>query len=1211
MLKIKSNLFRYGILSIFLLITLVSGHQIIIDKNQRQPIPNQGQTIQKLVRKATKYKGNVIRDNNRIQLNAKNNQVDTIKVLALRVEFTEDSTYLTTGNGKMDLDGFLSPDSGLFYDPPHNRIYFERQMQGMRNFYLLNSLGKLCIDYTVMPNSDLSSYQLSHPMDYYGDTTSIEGIETGLCRLMNDAIRIADRDSELQFSDYNYIIIFHAGAGLQSDIRGDSPFDLLAGTIPSSALDAYLGTPYIPADEGQTRIYSSTILPEMMRQDTLYEGQTNILGMTGLAGTLCHEFVHVLGGYDLYDVTGNSMGVGAWSLMGFGGWLGDWSAGAPPGVIPGMLDAYHKVAFGWVEPLVVNIPKESIPIFAATMDSSRFPIRGDSLSPLIVKIPISQTEYFLIENRQTDVRKKDTIVVDTEDGVLIWVEDGEYDFFLPGSGLLIWHIDEQVITEYGQYNAINIFPEHKGVDLEEGDGIQDFDQWSGISQYDYQVYGSQYDPFFIGGFNSQFTDSTTPNSDGYFGKTHIRLSTLTAPDTTMLLTSRFGFYQNGFPKYLGRATKLLSATCSDLDEDGFKEIIASDSGGAVFAWRHDGTSYTGLANGIFIPRILSSMVAPLAIGDVMGDDKSEVICVGEDGKVCIYQYSGQGILAQWQINSRILSAPVLVDLDNDGKKEIVIGAADMNLYIWKGDGSLYPGFPLFLGSELRSAVALTDTINPQIVVLGSDNRLFLVNSDATIASGFPLTLSSSPLYTLVPPVVGDIDRNGMKEIIAIINTGSNFKLFIIGLNGNTKYSSFEIIQSPVYSAPTLVDIDRDGFLEIVIGAADMNLYIWKGDGSLYPGFPLFLGSELRSAVALTDTINPQIVVLGSDNRLFLVNSDATIASGFPLTLSSSPLYTLVPPVVGDIDRNGMKEIIAIINTGSNFKLFIIGLNGNTKYSSFEIIQSPVYSAPTLVDIDRDGFLEIVIAGGNRIYAFNFNGTLQTNYPFAQDSIYTTTQVLDGWLITTDVPFVFNSSPIMCDINNDGLLDITIGSPRYGVLGLDGRNGKLLNYFPLATVGSVSATPLILDLDDDNDMEIAVGSDAGIFYVWDFPTLTQELSWNQYLKDACHTGLISILPIIPESSNIVVKNFYAYPNPAGKEITVRYWLGKNPGNVKINVLDITGKSKYEISNSNCYALTDNEEKISLDNIPSGIYLLRLEVNSNQKKEVKFYKFAIVK
>jgi M6 family metalloprotease-like protein len=1067
MLKIKSNLFRYGILSIFLLITLVSGHQIIIDKNQRQPIPNQGQTIQKLVRKATKYKGNVIRDNNRIQLNAKNNQVDTIKVLALRVEFTEDSTYLTTGNGKMDLDGFLSPDSGLFYDPPHNRIYFERQMQGMRNFYLLNSLGKLCIDYTVMPNSDLSSYQLSHPMDYYGDTTSIEGIETGLCRLMNDAIRIADRDSELQFSDYNYIIIFHAGAGLQSDIRGDSPFDLLAGTIPSSALDAYLGTPYIPADEGQTRIYSSTILPEMMRQDTLYEGQTNILGMTGLAGTLCHEFVHVLGGYDLYDVTGNSMGVGAWSLMGFGGWLGDWSAGAPPGVIPGMLDAYHKVAFGWVEPLVVNIPKESIPIFAATMDSSRFPIRGDSLSPLIVKIPISQTEYFLIENRQTDVRKKDTIVVDTEDGVLIWVEDGEYDFFLPGSGLLIWHIDEQVITEYGQYNAINIFPEHKGVDLEEGDGIQDFDQWSGISQYDYQVYGSQYDPFFIGGFNSQFTDSTTPNSDGYFGKTHIRLSTLTAPDTTMLLTSRFGFYQNGFPKYLGRATKLLSATCSDLDEDGFKEIIASDSGGAVFAWRHDGTSYTGLANGIFIPRILSSMVAPLAIGDVMGDDKSEVICVGEDGKVCIYQYSGQGILAQWQINSRILSAPVLVDLDNDGKKEIVIGAADMNLYIW------------------------------------------------------------------------------------------------------------------------------------------------KGDGSLYPGFPLFLGSELRSAVALTDTINPQIVVLGSDNRLFLVNSDATIASGFPLTLSSSPLYTLVPPVVGDIDRNGMKEIIAIINTGSNFKLFIIGLNGNTKYSSFEIIQSPVYSAPTLVDIDRDGFLEIVIAGGNRIYAFNFNGTLQTNYPFAQDSIYTTTQVLDGWLITTDVPFVFNSSPIMCDINNDGLLDITIGSPRYGVLGLDGRNGKLLNYFPLATVGSVSATPLILDLDDDNDMEIAVGSDAGIFYVWDFPTLTQELSWNQYLKDACHTGLISILPIIPESSNIVVKNFYAYPNPAGKEITVRYWLGKNPGNVKINVLDITGKSKYEISNSNCYALTDNEEKISLDNIPSGIYLLRLEVNSNQKKEVKFYKFAIVK
>jgi len=1037
---------------------------LIIDKNHKRLIPNQGQTINKLIRKATKYKGNVIHNNKRVQF--KTNQTDTLKVLALRVEFLEDSTPLTSGNGKMDLIGFLAPDSGLFYDPPHNKVYFERQLQGMKNFYLLNSLGKLYLDCTVMPNGNTDCYQLPHPMEYYGDTISTEGIETGLCRLMNDAIRIADRDPSLVFANYDAIIIFHAGAGLQSDIRNDSPFDLLAGTIPSEALQSYLGISFIPADEGQTHIYSATILPEMMRQDTLYEGQTNILGMTGLAGTLCHEFVHVLGGYDLYDVTGNSMGVGAWSLMGFGGWLGEWSAGAPPGVIPGMLDAFHKVYFGWVEPLVVNIPKESIPIFAATMDSTRFTIRGDSLSPLIVKIPISQTEYFLIENRQTDFRKKDTIVVDTEDGVLIWIEDGEYDFFLPGSGILIWHIDEQVIAEYGPYNAINIFPEHKGVDLEEGDGIQDFDKWSGISQFDYQVYGSQYDPFYINGFNSQFTDSTAPNSDGYYGKSYIRLNTLSTPDTAMYLKVRFGLLQNGFPKDPGRYVKMLSATYTDLDQNGTSEIITSDSAGRIFTWNSDGSSYLTGLNGSFA-NIPTSMIGSVAVGDVWGDDKQEVVCAGEDGRVFVYPYTGIHSNASMNANDRILASPVLIDLDNDGKKEIIVGALNMNLYIWKGDGTNYLTFPLYLGSELRSPVSLTDTINPQIVVLGSDNKLFLINSDGTIASGFPLSLSNN----------------------ALLNT--------------------------------------------------------------------------------------------------------------------------VPPVVGDIDRDGNKEIIVLVNTGFNYKLYIIDLCGQIKYTSSDIIQSPIYSAPSLVDIDNDGYLEIIIAAKNKIYALNFNGTLQTNYPFKQDSTFTTTEVVAGWLITVDVPFIFTSSPITCDINNDGYLDIIIGSPKYGLLGFNGLNGKLLNYFPLATVGSVSATPLIIDLDEDGDMEITVGSDAGIFYVWDFPTITQELVWNQYLKDGCHTGLISALPPLPTPENIVVKNFYAYPNPAGKEITVRYWLGKTPGNVKINVLDVNGKSKYEKTNSSNIALTDNEQKIPLDNIASGIYILRLEVNSDQKKEVKFYKFAIVK
>lgn len=1068
----KINKINLYLVLIGICFTIVNAGQIIINKSNLPPPANHTQTLQQTIRNHMKYKGNPAFENRallqRIRNAAKEKRVDTLKVLALRVEFVEDSTTLTTGNGKMDLAGFLTPEYGLLYDPPHTRRYFERQMEQMRNFYWLNSMGTLYLDFKVMPNSVLNSYQLPHPMMFYGDTISIEGIETGLCRLMNDAIRAADQDPQLRFSDYDLLIIFHAGSAPQSDLQNNSPFDLLAGTIPSAALDAYLGRPYILADEGQTHITSATIMPEMLRQDTMYQGQTNILGMYGLAGTLCHEFVHLLGGYDLYDVTGWSIGVGSWSLMGTGAWLGDWNVGVPPGAIPGMIDAFHRVYFGWVEPLVVNMPKESIMLYAVNMDTTKFPFhQNNPNAPTIIKVPISETEYFLIENRQTDVKKKDTLIVDTENGVLVWVEDGEYDFFQPGSGILIWHIDEQVIAEYGPYNAINIAQiPHKGVDLEEGDGVQDYDL-QGLYNYDYQFYGSPNDPFFVGGYNYEFSQATTPNSNGYYGKTYIRATTLSEPDTLMLINLNFDLNQIGFPINPNRHSKFLPAHITDLNKDGRDEIVVADSAGRIFAWYGDGTSYTGLAGGNFA-QIPSSILNAAAIGDVTGDNRLEIVAAGENGRVYVYPYTGLTTIAQMQTNDRILSAPVLADLDNDGKKEIIVGSTDMHLYVWKGDGTSYHGFPLFLNSEIRSTVAITDTIYPQIVVYGGDHRLFL--------------------------------------------------------------------------------------------------------------------------------INPQ---------------DASIYNKFPLTLSYTALFNSIPPIVGDVDHDGNKEIIAVVNMGNNYRLSIIDLFGNIKYTSPNIIQNPVNTAPALADLNKDGFLDIIITGKNKIYAFNYNGTLLTNYPFTQDSTYSITQVLAGYLVTFNVPFVFNSSPIVCDINNDGNLDILIGSPRYGLLGFDGINGNTLSYFPFATVGSVNSTPIIYDIDNDNDLEVCVGSDAGIFYAWDLPTPVHSFVWNQYLNNPCHTGLYAQSIEIPAPPEVMVKNFYCYPNPAGKDITIRYWLGQNPGRVKINILDIAGESKQEIIGTNT-PLIDNEVKLQ-HKLRSGIYLLRLEVTSNNKnkKEVKFYKFAIVK
>ena len=855
--------------------------------------------------------------------------VDTVRVLCLRVEFQPDTTPLTTGDGKMDTLGFLSPDSGLFYDPPHFKRYFERQMEGLQNYFRAQSLGKLYVEYTVMPSGEKVCYQLPREMQFYGDTISFDAIEIGLVRLMRDAFKVADEDPELHFGDYDEFIVFHAGSGLQSDygLRRDSPFDLLAGEIPAGAIEAYLGEPYIAVDSGRTHIEQGTVLPEMMRQDTMFGEETNILGMTGLAGTLCHEFAHLLGAYDLYDVTGLTMGVGSWSLMGYGGWLGDYGAGAPPGVIPGFLDAYHRSLFldTITQVRTVRVPTESIPVYAAQMDTVLFGQRGDTASPTIVKIPITPDEYFLIENRQVDVRQPDTIDVDVEDGVVIAVGGNEYDFFQPGSGLLVWHVDRKVLADYGPYNAVNIDASRKGVDLEEGDGVQDYDVtfWQSRAP-DYEIYGYKYDPFFKGGYNEGFTAHTNPNTDGYRGRSYLDVSLLDNPDSTSrlrdtIIAVKIGWdlYQRGFPKAAGN-TPLLSAFAADVDGNDTLDIAVIDSAGGLKVWRSDGSLLRSLGVGY-------TTRADIAVGDVAGDSRLEVVVAGNDTLVTIVPVAG--VPTRIKVGDRVFAAPVLADIDGDGKKDIIVGSTDMKLYAWRGDGTALPGFPVACSSEIRAPVAVTDTVRPQIVALSGDGRLLLYNPDGSPASGFPVVLSTSPFYARAQPLVGDFDRDGSKEIAVVAGGEHDFRLSVVGLDGVIEHQSRELIRGPFTGALAAADVSGDRQLDF-LAASTNELFALNRNGNLVTNYPF-----------TEDSTYPVTELAGN----WIITYDLYFQ------YASSP-------VVADVDDDGEPDIVI----GSP-RSGLLGFNGRTgePLDFFPLMATAGISAvPLAVDLDGDGDIEL-------------------------------------------------------------------------------------------------------------------------------------------------------------------------------------------------------------------------------------------------------------
>lgn len=861
------------------------------------------------------------------------NVPDTLRVLCIRVEFPEDDDPTTWGNGKMDLVGFGSPADGLYYDPPHDKSYFENQMEGLRNFYLLNSHGRLVVEYDVYPEEPFGAYQVPHQMSFYGDTSNMD---RGLTLFMRDALISASQDPDIDFSLYHYVvndaagsdtfdmvIIFHAGSTAQSSFWYGYTSDLASATITPNALEAYTGLPYVLVNGVQMR--TASIVPESPRVEGV---------MTGLPGMHYHEFAHLLGAYDLYDVLGYTQGVGAWSLMGGGGWLG-----FPAGQIPSMHEAFHRYWFGWEDPIEV-VRDTTIALYSAEFDTLLNPDWEAGNRPTLIKVPIRQKEYFLIENRQTDFAAKDTVEVDVKGGVPVWVVDGEYDAFQPGSGVIIWHVDEDLVDDYGHINAINVweaFGGHKGVDMEEADGIQDYDilfATSGI----YATQGSEFDAFYVGG-NAEFGPNTNPSSDGYYGETGITIRVLDEPDTVMRVEISFEGRVGDFPQQAATLDEMGSVYASDIDGDGAKELLALGTMGDIshlYAWEADGSPYVG-QNGLSL-WLNEPVTLDLALGDVDGDGIAEIVLTTDAGGISVYDPDtlvGSNIVLKpgfpFFMQGRSFAAPMLADLNGDSRPDIVSADEFGNVYaiaVNDDTAAVLSGFPVSTGEEVRPGFALVEESPVAFAMLTSSGLLYLFNSQGELADGFPVNLGSGSAQCEVPPVVADVDGDGQREIVVFAYEYNQYRYDVVSLEGEVEFSSTRLFQ-PSLTAPALADLDADGSLDIVFASGN-GLWALDGSGSVLSGFPVVFPETYEDR---------QLIEYGG--FLYFVTFNA------PFSFRNSP-------VIADFDADGEAEIaIGAPDNG----VYLVNPGAREPYS--ELYTRYGIDALAVDDLDSDGRLEVI------------------------------------------------------------------------------------------------------------------------------------------------------------------------------------------------------------------------------------------------------------
>ncbi|MBU1983409.1 hypothetical protein KJ815_03255, partial [bacterium] len=484
---------------------------------------------------------------------------DPIRVCAILVEFQEDSIEGTTGTGRIGT-GF---DSSLVIDPlPHDREYFRDHLRFLRHYYETVSRGGVVFDTTMMdvfPLIEGSAYRLDYPMWHYNYNSDAELLNRRLVELFIESCAKASEDPELDFTRYNAILVFHAGVGKDFNLGYDpTPFDIPSAYISARDVQSYSGSIQIPGG-----VERGLILPEGENQREALDYDVEL----SLNGIMVKLFGNWLGLPDLFDTRTGHSGVGRWGMM-------DQGSGNMSALVPSLPTAWSRVYMEW-QAAAVHLPSGR----GDTLHVARFGRGGDVAQ--IVKIPVTAREYYVIENRDADADSVKCVTlwdrdslhvmhvyyeertqaregfllsrdrrIEYQPGFGVAVGASHYDFGIPGSGLLIWHIDEDVIVRGLDDNTVNADPDHRGVDLVEADGAQDIGREYGFASAGSGTeLGIQEDAWYLN--NSQhraanrganyelFADYSFPAARIYDGSyTRLRLSNFSAVDSVMSFVCR-------------------------------------------------------------------------------------------------------------------------------------------------------------------------------------------------------------------------------------------------------------------------------------------------------------------------------------------------------------------------------------------------------------------------------------------------------------------------------------------------------------------------------------------------------------------------------------------------------------------------------------------------------------------------------------------------
>ncbi len=259
----------------------------------------------------------------------------------------------------------------------------------------------------------------------------------------------------------------------------------------------------------------------------------------------------------------------------------------------------------------------------------------------------------------------------------------------------------------------------------------------------------------------------------------------------------------------------------DWNNDGLDDLIIGDSSGKVRVFLNNGTTVVPAFNNYFFAQADGSDLQVIPSGCLGSfprivywdeDSKKDLLVGSGTGTISIFLGIGEdnnpvfGAGNFVQANSSDISVgyratSIFEDWNNDGNNDLIVGAFDGKIHLFINDSTnLIPDFQ-------------------------SESFAYMGSSVLTVSSG-----RSSPIFY-------DFDCDGKKDLIAGNTDGQ--LLFYKNTNTveNPVFSNNVALTSlgiPIHlpgsprSRPSFCDWDNNAFVDVLIGAADGKVYLYRG-----------------------------------------------------------------------------------------------------------------------------------------------------------------------------------------------------------------------------------------------------------------------------------------------------------------------------------------------------------------------------------------------